>query len=65
MSPARLTKAAPEIAVVMLSASDKHDDLIDAIRAGAVGYLLKGMDPGRLADALRGVVAGEAASRGR
>jgi DNA-binding NarL/FixJ family response regulator len=57
----RLTKAAPEIAVVMLSASDKHDDLIDAIRAGAVGYLLKEMDPGRLADALRGVVAGEAA----
>jgi DNA-binding NarL/FixJ family response regulator len=57
----RLTKDAPEIAVVMLSASDKHDDLIDAIRAGAVGYLLKGMDPGRLAAALRGVVDGEAA----
>jgi DNA-binding NarL/FixJ family response regulator len=57
----RLSKDAPEIAVVMLSASDKHDDLIDAIRAGAVGYLLKGMDPGRLADALRGVVGGEAA----
>lgn len=57
----RLTKSAPGIAVVMLSASDRHDDLIDAIRAGAVGYLLKGMDPGRLAAALRGVVDGEAA----
>jgi DNA-binding NarL/FixJ family response regulator len=57
----QLTKDAPAIAVVMLSASDKQDDLIDAIRAGAVGYLLKGMDSGRLADALRGVVGGEAA----
>lgn len=56
-----LTRSAPETAVVMLSASDGHDDLIDAIRAGAVGYLLKGMDPERLAHALRGVVEGEAA----
>jgi two-component system nitrate/nitrite response regulator NarL len=56
-----LTKSAPAIAVVMLSASAEHDDLIDAIRAGAVGYLLKGMDPERLAHALRGVVEGEAA----
>ncbi len=56
-----LTKSAAETAVVMLSASDGHDDLIDAIRAGAVGYLLKGMDPERLAHALRGVVQGEAA----
>jgi DNA-binding NarL/FixJ family response regulator len=57
----QLSRRAPGIAVVMLSASDGHDDLIDAIRAGAVGYLLKGMDPERLAHALRGVVAGEAA----
>ena len=56
-----LTRSAPEIAVVMLSASDRHDDVVDAIRAGAVGYLLKEMDPRRLVDALRGVVAGEAA----
>jgi DNA-binding NarL/FixJ family response regulator len=56
-----LTKRAPEIAVVMFSASERHDDLIDAIRAGAVGYLLKDMDPGRLAAALRAVAAGEAA----
>src|SRR5262249_62153096 len=56
-----ISKQAPEIAVVMLSASDRHDDVIDSIRAGAVGYLLKEMDPGRLAAALDGVVAGEAA----
>lgn len=56
-----LTRSASETAVVMLSASDRHDDLVDAIRAGAVGYLLKDMDPRRLVEALRGVVAGEAA----
>ena len=56
-----LTRSAPEIAVVMLSASDRHEDLVDAIRAGAVGYLLKEMDPQRLASALRGVAEGEAA----
>jgi DNA-binding NarL/FixJ family response regulator len=57
----RVSQVAPDTAVVMLSASDRHDHLIDSIRAGAVGYLLKGMDPDRLANALRGVVAGEAA----
>jgi len=56
-----VSKRVPGTAVVVLSASDGHDDLIDAIRAGAVGYLLKGMDPDRLAHALRGVVEGEAA----
>jgi DNA-binding NarL/FixJ family response regulator len=33
----------------------------DALRAGASGYLLKDMDPDRLAAALRGVMQGEAA----
>jgi DNA-binding NarL/FixJ family response regulator len=56
-----LSAKAPKTAVVMLSASDGHDDLIDAIRAGAVGYLLKDMDPERLAHALVGVAQGEAA----
>jgi DNA-binding NarL/FixJ family response regulator len=46
---------------VILTASPRHEVLVDSIRAGAVGYLLKGMDPDRLAHALRGVVEGEAA----
>lgn len=56
-----VAKQAPDTAVVVFSASDDHEHLVDAIRAGAVGYLLKGMDPLRLANALRGVVEGEAA----
>ena len=51
----------PETAVVMLTVSDDERDLLDAVRAGAVGYLLKDSDPDRLASALRSVVSGEAA----
>lgn len=51
----------PESAVVMLTVSDDEHNLLAAVRAGAVGYLLKDSDPDRLAFALRGVVSGEAA----
>jgi DNA-binding NarL/FixJ family response regulator len=51
----------PETFVVMLNASTADRDLFDALRAGAVGYLLKGTDPAHLSLALRGVLAGEAA----
>ncbi len=51
----------PEAAVVMLTQSRDDADLFDALRAGASGYLLKDMDTARLPDALRGVLAGEAA----
>ncbi len=48
-------------AVVALTASRQGDHLIDAITAGATGYLLKDMNSERLPHALRGVLAGEAA----
>jgi DNA-binding NarL/FixJ family response regulator len=51
----------PETAVVMLTVSRNDEDLFDALRAGAAGYLLKDTDPERLPHALRGVLAGEAA----
>ena len=51
----------PETAIVMLTQSDDDDDLFDSLRAGASGYLLKGMDPATLPRMLRGVLAGEAA----
>lgn len=54
-------RVAPETAVVMLTHSREDEDLFDSLRAGAAGYLLKDTDPLRLADALRGVLAGEAA----
>jgi DNA-binding NarL/FixJ family response regulator len=51
----------PDTAIVMLTISRNDDDLFDALRAGASGYLLKDMDPARLGAALDGVLAGEAA----
>jgi DNA-binding NarL/FixJ family response regulator len=56
-----ITDALPETSVVMLTQSEDDADLFDSLRAGAEGYLLKGDDPRRLGDALRGVLAGEAA----
>jgi DNA-binding NarL/FixJ family response regulator len=58
---AQITASLPGTAVVMLTVSRDDADLFDAIRAGASGYLVKDMDPGRLPHALRGVLAGEAA----
>ena len=58
---AEITGSLPGTAVVMLTVSDEDDDLFAAIRAGASGYLLKDMDPDRLASALQGIVGGEAA----
>jgi len=54
-------RALPETAIVMLTQSREDDDLFDSLRAGASGYLLKDTDPAQLPDALRGVLAGEAA----
>jgi DNA-binding NarL/FixJ family response regulator len=56
-----ITDSVPETSVVMLTVSRDDSDLFDALRAGASGYLLKDMDPDRVANALEGVLAGEAA----
>jgi DNA-binding NarL/FixJ family response regulator len=58
---AEISLTLPDVAVVMLTYSREEDDLFDAVRAGAQGYLLKDMDPDRLGAALRGVLNGEAA----
>jgi DNA-binding NarL/FixJ family response regulator len=56
-----IVEGLPDTAVVMLTVSRNDEDLFDALRAGAAGYLLKDTDPERLPHALRGVLAGEAA----
>jgi DNA-binding NarL/FixJ family response regulator len=53
--------ASPETAVVVLTASRDRDDFFDALRAGAIGYLPKDINAEWLPNALRGVLAGEAA----
>jgi DNA-binding NarL/FixJ family response regulator len=56
-----ITARLPDTVVVMLTVSTDEEDLVAAIQAGACGYLLKTMDPGRFPAALRAVLAGEAA----
>lgn len=56
-----ITRELPDTRVVMLTVSRDDEDLFEALRAGASGYLLKDMDPDRVPNALEGVLAGEAA----
>ena len=53
----RSTRSRP---IVMLTVSRADDDLFDALRAGAKGYLLKGMGEDELPDALDRVMNGQA-----
>jgi len=57
----RLAADAPEVAIVMLTASEGVDDLFAAIKAGARGYLLKNLESGELRGMLAAVARGEAA----
>jgi DNA-binding NarL/FixJ family response regulator len=49
----------PAAKILMLTVSDEEDDLYDAIKAGANGYLLKEISIEEVADAIRAVVAGQ------
>jgi DNA-binding NarL/FixJ family response regulator len=48
------------VKVLILTVSDKEDDLFTAIKAGAKGYLLKSVSLGELTDSIRLVANGEA-----
>ena len=58
---AAIAQQVPSAGIVLLASERDEATMLDAVRAGAVGYLLKDMDPGRLRHALRGVTQGEAA----
>ena len=50
---------ADKTAIVMLTVSEAERDLLDAVAAGAAGYLTKSVDPQDLRDAVRKAAAGE------
>jgi two-component system NarL family response regulator len=52
----RVKEAAPSVKVVMLTVSDEEEDLFDATRAGASGYLLKGIPLDEVAEAVRALI---------
>lgn len=47
-------------AILMLTVSEKDEDLLSAIKAGADGYLLKNVEPDELITAIQLVAAGQA-----
>jgi two-component system nitrate/nitrite response regulator NarL len=54
-----LLQAAPKARVLMLTVSEDEDDLADALKAGASGYVLKTIEGDALVEAIRRCVAGE------
>ena len=54
-----LQKEMPEVQIVMLTVSDDDNDLFQAIRNGAKGYLLKNLEPQELYKMLEGISQGE------
>ena len=57
----RLSAELPEVKVVVLTASNEDEDLFEAIKAGAEGYLLKDLQAERFFALLDGVARGEPA----
>jgi DNA-binding NarL/FixJ family response regulator len=55
----KIAMACPATAIVMLTGSDDKDKLLAALKAGARGYVLKGVSAKELAHVVRSAVAGE------
>ncbi|WP_283192863.1 response regulator transcription factor [Rhizobium sp. AN80A] len=49
----------PAATVIVLTASEEDSDLFDALKEGAKGYILKGVNASTLVSAIHNVVAGE------
>jgi len=55
----RIAEKVPTAKILMLTVSDEEEDLYEAIKAGATGYLLKEVSIEEVAPAARAVVAGQ------
>lgn len=57
----RIAREHPSIAIVMLTVSEDEEDLFEAIKAGARGYLLKNLEARELRTMLEAIARGDAA----
>ncbi|KAB7753128.1 response regulator [Mycolicibacterium mucogenicum] len=57
---AQVLAVSPASRVLVLSASDERDDVLEAVKAGATGYLVKSASKAELADAVRATGEGRA-----
>jgi len=56
----RVLACSPESKVLVLSASGEQSDVLDAVKAGASGYLVKSASVSELVDAVNATAAGQA-----
>ena len=56
----QLLAAMPDVRVLMLSASGERQDVLDAVTAGASGYILKSAEVRELVEAVQATAAGHA-----
>jgi DNA-binding NarL/FixJ family response regulator len=56
-----IKQSLPDTKIVMMTGTARDEDLLEALRAGADGYLLMSTPASRLPHAIRGVTQGEAA----
>src|SRR5262245_58377580 len=54
-----IADAVPTAKILMLTVSDEEDDLYEAVKAGATGYLLKEISIEEVASAIRAVMGGQ------
>ena len=54
-----IAEAVPTAKILMLTVSDEEEDLYEAVKAGATGYLLKEISIEEVADAVRAVMQGQ------
>lgn len=57
---AEVLRVSPDSRVLVLSASDERDDVLDAVKAGASGYLVKSASAAELFAAVHETAAGQA-----
>ena len=57
---AEVLAVSPASRILVLSASDERDDVLEAVKAGATGYLVKSASKAELGDAVRATAAGRA-----
>lgn len=54
----RITAIRPEQRIIVLTADGKEDKIFQAVKAGAMGYIVKNADPEELVQAIRSVSSG-------